>query len=388
MTAAYWGVEDADAALERLLHLGATESGGVHDVGGDIRVFDAVLTHSATCLVSSRICTTRSKVRNGPLGGLLRFSKDDGSQTRGGRMEIETIDLSFMGEREIIASFLITGDSSAAIVETGPTSCMEELLRGLKGHGVAPEDVAQVLLTHVHLDHAGASGNLVEVLPNATFYVHEVGYPHMADPSKLLKSATRIYGERMDELWGETRPVPEDRLVALKGEGEEIEAAGCVLTAHDTPGHAYHHLAFHEPESGALFAGDVAGIRLPGQSYVRPPTPPPEVDVEAWNRSIQEIRRISPSAICPTHFGRFEDVERHLSELEQRLQDWLLFVEERIGQGRSQEEIAAELKDKGDAEMLAEGSGPENSGRYDLAGNYEMLVAGIARYATRRREKK
>ncbi len=305
-------------------------------------------------------------------------------------MKIEVMDLGFMGEAEIIASFLLAGEGpgqgSAAIVETGPTTCMENLLRGLKDNGVAPEDVRQVFLTHVHLDHAGASGNLAEVLPNATFYVHEVGYAHMADPSKLLKSATRLYGERMDELWGETRPVPEDRLVALKGEGEEIEAAGGVLTAHDTPGHAYHHLAFYEPESGALFAGDVAGIRLPGQSYVRPPTPPPEVDVEAWNRSIQEIRRISPSAICPTHFGRFEDVERHLSELEQRLQDWLLFVEERIAQGHSQEEIAAELKDKGDAEMLAEGSEPENSGRYDLAGNYEMLVAGIARYVTRRRE--
>ncbi len=245
----------------------------------------------------------------------------------------------------------------------------------------------QVFLTHVHLDHAGASGNLAEVLPNATFYVHEVGYPHMADPSKLLKSATRLYGERMDELWGETRPVPEDRLVALKGEGEEVEAAGGIVTAHDTPGHAYHHLSFHEPQSGALFAGDVAGIRLPGQSYVRPPTPPPEIDIEAWNRSIQEIRRISPSTICPTHFGRFDDVERHVSELEQRLQDWLLFVEGRMDGGRSREEIAAELKDKGDAEMLAEGSSPENSGRYDLAGNYEMLVAGIARYVTRRREK-
>jgi glyoxylase-like metal-dependent hydrolase (beta-lactamase superfamily II) len=301
-------------------------------------------------------------------------------------MKIDVMDLGFLGEREIIASYLLAGDSSAAIVETGPTTCMQNLLGGLKERGVAPDDVRQVFLTHIHLDHAGASGHLADALPNATFYVHEVGYPHLADPSKLLKSATRLYGDRMDELWGEVRPVPEDRIVVLKGEGEELEAAGGVLTAHDTPGHAYHHLAFHEPESGMLFAGDVAGIRLPGMSYVRPPTPPPEVDVAAWVRSIQGIRRISPSVICPTHFGRFEDVERHLSELEQRLQDWLLFVEERLDEGRSQEEIAAELKDKGDAEMLAEGSAPEDSGRYDLAGNYEMLVAGISRYVTRRRK--
>ena len=301
-------------------------------------------------------------------------------------MKIEVMDLGFLGEREIIASYLLAGDSSAAIVETGPTTCMQNLLGGLKERGVAPDDVRQVFLTHIHLDHAGASGHLADVLPNATFYVHEVGYPHLADPSKLLKSATRLYGDRMGELWGEVRPVPEDRVVALKGEGEELEAAGGVLMSYDTPGHAYHHLAFHEPGSGMLFAGDVAGIRLPGMSYVRPPTPPPEVDVAAWVRSIKGIRRISPSVICPTHFGRFEDVERHLSELEQRLQDWLLFVEERLDGGSSREEIAAELKDKGDAEMLAEGSGTQDSGRYDLAGNYEMLVAGIARYVTRRQE--
>ena len=167
-------------------------------------------------------------------------------------MKIDVMDLGFLGEKEIIASYLLAGDSSAAIVETGPTTCMQNLLGGLKEQGVAPEDVRQVFLTHIHLDHAGASGHLADALPNATFYVHEVGYPHLADPSKLLKSATRLYGDRMDELWGEVRPVPEDRIVVLKGEGEELEAAGGILVAHDTPGHAYHHLAFHEPGSGRI----------------------------------------------------------------------------------------------------------------------------------------
>ena len=302
-------------------------------------------------------------------------------------MKIETIDLNFMGTREIIASFLLVGEDSAAIVETGPTSCLDNLLQGLEKNNVAPEAVRQVLLTHVHLDHSGASGNLLELLPNATFYVHEVGLPHMVDPSKLVKSATRIYGERMEELWGEIRPVPEDRLVSLKG-GEEIEAAGGLLKAHYTPGHAYHHLAFHELDSGALFAGDVAGIRLPGQSYVRPPTPPPEVDIEAWKRSIEEMRRIFPASVCPTHFGRFEDVERHLSELEQRLEHWLLFVEERMDEGASPEEITFELTNTGDEELLREGASPEDTDRYSLAGNYEMLVVGIMRYVQRQQEKK
>ena len=302
-------------------------------------------------------------------------------------MNIEILDLDFMGREQIIASFLLMDEDgkSAALVEAGPTTCLERLKAGLKDHGVSHEDVRHVFLTHIHLDHAGASGHLSELLPNATFYVHEVGYPHLVDPSKLVKSATRIYGESMDELWGEARPVPEDRIVVLK-QGEETEAVGGVLVAHDTPGHAYHHLAYLEPGSGALFTGDVAGIRLPGQSYVRPPTPPPEIDVEAWVRSIEQIREIGPASLWPTHFGSYEDVGRHLGELEQRLQDWLLFIEGRMDEGAEREEISEELRAKGDAEMLAEGADTGQSGRYDMAGNYPMLTDGLMRYVTRRRE--
>lgn len=302
-------------------------------------------------------------------------------------MKIQTMDLNFLGREQVVASFLLTDDAgnSAAIVETGPTTCLDYLMNGLERNGVSPEDVQGVFLTHIHLDHAGASGHLAELLPNTTFYVHEVGQPHLVDPSKLLKSAARIYGDRMDELWGETRPVPEDRVVIL-GDGEEAEAAGGILRAYDTPGHAYHHLAYLEPESGSMFAGDVAGIRLPGHAYVRPPTPPPEVDVDAWLKSIEAIRQAGPESIWPTHFGDYDDVERHLSELEQRLQDWLLFVEGRMDEGADRDEISEELGAKGDAEMLAEGAEPEASGHYDLAGNYEMLTAGIMRYVERRRK--
>ena len=300
-------------------------------------------------------------------------------------MEIEIVDLNFIGTEHVIASFLLLGMSVAALVETGPTTCLRSLTGGLKDYGVSLEDVRQVFLTHIHLDHSGASGHLAGLLPNATFYVHEVGYPHLVDPSKLLKSATRIYGERMEELWGEARPVPEDRLEVLKG-GEELEAAGGVLATHYTPGHAYHHLAYLEPETGALFTGDVAGIRLPGQSYVRPPTPPPEIDMEAWVQSIELIRQMAPGSLWPTHFGRFDDVERQLNELEQRLQEWLLFVEERMNGGMERDEIADELKTKGDAEMLAEGTKLEDSERYSLAGDYPTLVDGLMRYVSKRRK--
>ena len=302
-------------------------------------------------------------------------------------MEIRTIDLNFMRTERVIASFLLLAEAgtSAAIVETGPTTCLDRLTAGLEENGVSPEDVRGVFVTHIHLDHAGASGHLAELLPNAAFYVHEVGYPHLADPSKLVKSASRIYGERMNELWGEARPVPEDRLKIL-ADGGQTEAAGGLLVAHDTPGHAYHHLAYLEPDSGALFAGDVAGIRLPGQSYVRPPTPPPEIDVEAWMGSINAIRRLESATLRPTHFGSYDDVGRHLGELEQRLQDWLLFVEGRMDEGSGREEIAEELKIKGDAEMIAEGAPPEESEHYDLAGSYEMLTDGLMRYVSRRRK--
>lgn len=300
-------------------------------------------------------------------------------------MNIETMDLNFMGTKEIIASFLLTGGDSAAIVETGPTTCIENLVQGLRSNGVEPGDVEQVFLTHIHLDHSGASGNLAEVLPNATFYVHEVGYQHLVDPSKLVKSASRIYGEKMEELWGEIRPVPEDRLKTLSG-GEEIETAGGLLEAHYTPGHAYHHLAFHEPGSGTLFTGDVAGVRLPGQSYVKPPTPPPEVNVEAWKGSIETMRALDLKVLCPTHFGSYEDAPRHLNELEQRLEDWLLLVEERMDEGRSQEDMVEELRLRGDEELLREGTSPADSERYELAANYEMLVAGLARYVDGQRK--
>ena len=149
-----------------------------------------------------------------------------------------------------------------------------------------------------------------------------------------------------------------------------------------------HHLAYLEPGSGALFTGDVAGIRLPGQSYVRPPTPPPEIDVKAWLQSINYIRRIDPASLWLTHFGSYGDVKRHLGELEQRLEDWLLFVEGQMDDGADREEISDQLRAKGDAEMLTEGSDIIQSERYDLAGTYSMLTEGLMRCVTRQREKR
>lgn len=297
-------------------------------------------------------------------------------------MKAEPIDLDFTGAREVTASFLLLGGSSAALVETGPSTSLENLIRGLRERGVSPRDVQEVFLTHVHLDHAGAAGHLAGLLPNAVFYVHVIGYRHLVDPTKLVEGATRVYGERMDELWGEVRPVPEDRLVALSG-SEEAGAADGVLVAHHTPGHARHHLAYHELEAKTLFAGDVAGIRLPGSSHVRPPSSPPDFDPQAWARSIALIRRLEPRNLAPTHFGTFEDVDRHLDELEWRLRDWLLFVEQRVDAERTKDEITDELRARADAELLAEGARPGVAERYELAGSMGVFVDGLLRYFER-----
>lgn len=302
-------------------------------------------------------------------------------------MKIETMDLGFQGAKEVTASFLLRGDNgaSAALVETGPATCVESLMRGLKERGVSPEDVRQVFLTHVHLDHAGAAGHVAELLPNATFYVHEIGHRHLADPTRLIDGTTRVYGEKMEELWGKVRPVPAERLTVLSG-GEELEAADGVLVAHHTPGHAHHHLAYLEPGSSTLFAGDMAGIWLPDLSYVRPPTSPPELDPRAWKRSTDLIRALGPSSIRPTHFGDFDDVERHLDELELRLEDWLRFGERIVSEGSTLEDVAGRLSAKADAELTAEGGDVGEAERYRFAGETWVFAAGLWHYLTRHRE--
>jgi glyoxylase-like metal-dependent hydrolase (beta-lactamase superfamily II) len=298
-------------------------------------------------------------------------------------MRVEVLDLNFLDRKGLIRAFLLRNGDSAALVETGPATGLESLMRGLEERGVAPRDVRQVFLTHIHLDHAGASGTLAELLPDATFYVHEVGAPHMIDPSRLLKSAGRIYGENMEALWGEVRPLPEDRLVRLKG-GERLEAAGGEVVAHYTPGHAYHHLVYHEPESGAMFTGDVGGVRMPAAAYVRPPIVPPEFDPEAWQESIRKIREISPSLLWLTHGGEFADVERHLNQLEDRLRSWVEFVELRLKEGMDEEEILADLREYGDAELAELGADEETRQSYEFASAYWIAVSGLMRYFSRK----
>ena len=193
------------------------------------------------------------------------------------------------------------------------------LRRELERAGIAMADVTSLLLTHIHLDHAGATGTLVRENPRLRVYVHEKGAPHMVDPAKLLASATRLYGDAMDRLWGEVRPVPADAIVALAG-GERITASGRDLDVAYTPGHASHHVSYFSADSGIAFVGDTAGIRVTPGGFVLPPTPPPDIDLEAWRDSLRRIEAWGAETLFLTHFGPSAPVGPHLRELGDHLE--------------------------------------------------------------------
>src|SRR3954447_14264365 len=215
------------------------------------------------------------------------------------------IDTMHLGHDRVIAAYEI-GDR--VIIDPGPATTVETLLEHVEPR--------VLLLTHIHLDHAGATGVLVRRNPELRVYVHERGAPHLIDPSKLLKSATQLYGADMDRLWGRVVPVPEENVTILTG-GETVEG----LNVAYTPGHASHHVAYFDPDTGEVYTGDVAGVRTPPSDFVLPPTPPPDIDVEKWLASIDMVAEWGPSALCLTHAGRFDDVERHLDAMRERLRD-------------------------------------------------------------------
>ncbi|MEP6618468.1 MAG: MBL fold metallo-hydrolase [bacterium] len=293
------------------------------------------------------------------------------------------LDLNFQDAPGVVAAYLITDPAGHTLIETGPGSTLPDLERALTAAGAQLGDIAQLLVTHIHLDHAGAAGSLLRRIPDARLFVHPLGAFHMIDPSRLLMSATRIYGERMDALWGAFEPCPTERVVDLE-DGTEITCGNRTLQVLHTPGHALHHIAFHDPERHTIFTGDVGGVRLQGASYVRPPTPPPDIDVEAWHTSVKRMRDLAPLALDLTHFGRFTNPQPHFDDLLFRLDDWTSRIGAELAQGNSPEQVAADLQARSDAEIAAEDPSPERLRAYELATPSRMTVDGIARYLKRR----
>jgi glyoxylase-like metal-dependent hydrolase (beta-lactamase superfamily II) len=216
----------------------------------------------------------------------------------------QPIDLMHLGNDRVIGAYELGG----LIVDPGPSSCLETLLASLESCPRA------LLLTHIHLDHAGATGSLVRRFGDLRVYVHEAGAPHLVDPAKLLESAGRLYGEDMDRLWGEVMPVPTENVVALSG-GETVEGFRVAYT----PGHASHHVAYLHEETGDAYVGDVAGVRIPPHELTIAPTPPPDIDVEAWERSLNAVAAWRPGRLCLTHFGPVDAVAEHLERARERL---------------------------------------------------------------------
>jgi len=249
------------------------------------------------------------------------------------------VDVRHLGRERVIGAYLVDG----CVVDCGPASALPALLEGL-----GEERPSRLLLTHIHLDHAGAAGSLVRRWPDLEVWVHERGAPHLADPSKLLASAGRLYGEDMDRLWGEVVPVPRENLRVLGG-GERIDG----WTVEYTPGHASHHVAYLHAASGTAFVGDTGGVRIPPDGPALPPTPPPDIDPAAWRASIDVIAGWRPERLAVTHFGTWDDVDAHLAALREALDESVAWARE-LGDGaRYAERLRAHIAERTDAGTAA-----------------------------------
>jgi glyoxylase-like metal-dependent hydrolase (beta-lactamase superfamily II) len=274
----------------------------------------------------------------------------------------ELIDLLHLGRPKVIASYLLEGPEPA-IVDCGPSTCVEALERGLDARGLSVGDLRHLVLTHIHLDHAGAAGVLVRKQPSLRVHVSEIGAPHLVDPSRLERSARRLYGEDFDFLWGELVPVPEENVDVIGDRVLDMEAW-------PTPGHASHHVSFLAPD-GSCYSGDATGVVIAPATYVAPVSPPPDIDVDAWEASIDSIERRKPERLCLPHWGVVEDVPSHLGQLRVQLRAWAT----RVREGASEEEfVAAATAD------LEAASDPETAEAYLQAAPLWQSYAGLRRY--------
>ena len=285
----------------------------------------------------------------------------------------------FLGENEIIGSYLLAGRDELAIIDPGPGSMVESLLTSIQAVGFDPQEVTHILATHVHLDHMGAAGTLVRQLPRAQVYAHSKGAPHLLDTAKVVASASRIFGERMKLLWGEIESTPQERLSIIEG-GDILNIAGRRLEVHYTPGHAVHHVIFFDAHSGELFAGDVAGVKLQDVDYVRPPTPPPDLDLESWSNSINLVKSLRPDVLYIGHFGAIKNIPEHFDLLREKLNSWGDFVLGAMRDGKDEAEITALLIEHTKPELLRAAHNPHAIERYEIATNYPLTVPGYMRY--------
>jgi glyoxylase-like metal-dependent hydrolase (beta-lactamase superfamily II) len=278
---------------------------------------------------------------------------------------LEPLDLQFLGTPRVIGCYLLDTEDGPALFDCGPATTVEALKELLRERSLRLRDIRHLLLSHIHLDHAGAAGVLVREHPDLRVHVSEIGAPHLIDPERLERSARRLYGESFDTLWGELVPVPRENVEPV---GERVLGLECF----PAPGHASHHVCYLA-DDGTLYAGDATGVRIQPSRFVLPPAPPPEFDLEAWLETLDRIERHAPERLALIHFGVAEDVERHLGELRDRLITWT----RKVGDGLSEQEfVRAGLEELGGDAV-----------HYDHAMPLWQSYAGIARYWQKRRER-
>lgn len=291
---------------------------------------------------------------------------------------LDFFDLNFIGQPGIIATGLLHGAGGVALVDPGPTTCLPTLRSALAARGFSTADVRWILLTHIHLDHAACTGVLLAECPKARVLVHERGVPHMVDPSKLLASATRLYGADMERLWGEIRPVPAANIDAI-GDRAHATIAGHDIDIAWTPGHAWHHVSYFATAAKIAFVGDTAGICRPSGRVVLPPTPPPDIDLEAWRESTDTILGWNPDALFLTHFGPQLAPRVHFHDLWKRMDDWSARVRASLDKEGTDEERAAAFMTSVTDELARTTSRAE-ADAYSRAGRFDFSWSGLARY--------
>lgn len=286
-----------------------------------------------------------------------------------------TLDLNFQGKAEAIAAYLIPHSTGAVLIESGPGSTLPALEAGLATHGFSVADVTHVLLTHIHLDHAGAAGWLAR--QGAQIYVHPVGAPHLLHPEKLLASAARIYGNQMQTLWGEFLPVPESQ-VHIGSDSEEIVIGSLRFLPINTPGHAEHHFAYLFED--ICFTGDIGGVRIPGYRYLRLPMPPPELHFGKWRESVRRLRRERFTRIAPTHFGIYDDPAWQLDAVERDIDSTERWLETVMPSDPSVEQLRQEFGDWMNRQGVQQGLSADVVRSYELANPPGMSADGLQRY--------
>ena len=291
---------------------------------------------------------------------------------------IHLIDALHLGTPHVVCVALVEcGPAELMLVDSGPESLFQNVVEGVRKLGFDPAHVRHLLASHIHLDHTGGAWRWANEF-GTRIYVHPKGAPHLVDPSKLVSSATRIYGEKLGYLWGAAGPIREEQVVAVE-EGTKLRFGSKEIDVLYTPGHAPHHNSYWLEGERTVFAGDVAGVRIPGGPAI-PPFPPPDIHLETWKASLDKIRRLNPASLHITHWGRIDRPKQTLDALEERLFSWAEWMRQRMIEGKSESEMVTEFEQFTSEQLLANGTPKELLATYEQADPASMSVGGLTRY--------